>query len=96
MPKITPCLWVDKDAKAVVDYYLSIFKDGKMKEYRQYKNPPKQKSKVAKTALKQRLWKLVILNLVFWLPAHTSSLMNLFLLLLIAKTRRKWIIIGML
>ena len=28
--KITPCLWVDKDAKAVVDYYLSIFKDGKM------------------------------------------------------------------
>jgi predicted 3-demethylubiquinone-9 3-methyltransferase (glyoxalase superfamily) len=38
--KITPSLWVDKDAKAVVDYYLSIFKDGKMKEYRQYKNPP--------------------------------------------------------
>lgn len=38
--KITPCLWVDKDAKAVVDYYLSIFKNGKMKKYRQYKNPP--------------------------------------------------------
>ena len=38
--KITPCLWVDRDAKAVVDYYLSIFKNGKMKEYRQYKNPP--------------------------------------------------------
>lgn len=38
--KITPCLWVDKDAKAVVDYYLSIFKNGKMKEYHQYKNPP--------------------------------------------------------
>ena len=41
--KITPCLWVDKDAKAVVDYYLSIFKNGKMKEYRQYKNPPEAK-----------------------------------------------------
>lgn len=38
--KITPCLWVDKDAKGVVDYYLSIFKDGKMKEFRNYKNPP--------------------------------------------------------
>ena len=38
--KITPSLWVDKDAKAVVDYYLSIFKDGKLKEYFQYKNPP--------------------------------------------------------
>lgn len=25
---ITPCIWVDKDAKTVVDYYLSIFKDG--------------------------------------------------------------------
>ena len=41
--KITPSLWVDKDAKAVVDYYLSIFKDGKMKEYRQYKNLPEAK-----------------------------------------------------
>lgn len=41
--KITPALWVDKDAKAVVDYYLSIFKEGKMKEYRQYKNPPEAK-----------------------------------------------------
>lgn len=41
--KITPSLWVDKDAKAVVDYYLSIFKDGKMKDYRLYKNPPEAK-----------------------------------------------------
>lgn len=38
--KITPCLWVETtDAKAVVDYYLSIFKDGKLKEHRKYKNP---------------------------------------------------------
>jgi predicted 3-demethylubiquinone-9 3-methyltransferase (glyoxalase superfamily) len=41
--KITPCLWVDKDAKAVANYYLSIFKDGKLKEYHQYKNPPQEK-----------------------------------------------------
>lgn len=41
--RITPSLWVDKDAKAVVDYYLSIFKGGKMKEYHQYKNPPEAK-----------------------------------------------------
>ena len=41
--KITPCLWVEKDAKAVVDYYLSIFKDGKLKEYHQYENPPEAK-----------------------------------------------------
>lgn len=39
--KITPCLWLETtDAKAVVDYYLSIFKDGAMKEYHQYENPP--------------------------------------------------------
>ena len=39
--KITPSLWVEtKDAKEVVDYYLSIFKDGKLKELRKYKNPP--------------------------------------------------------
>lgn len=42
--KITPALWVDKDAKAVADYYLSIFKNGKLKEYRQYKNPPEAKA----------------------------------------------------
>jgi len=40
--KITPCLWVDKDAKAVVKYYISIFKDGKLKEYHRYKNPPQE------------------------------------------------------
>jgi predicted 3-demethylubiquinone-9 3-methyltransferase (glyoxalase superfamily) len=39
--KITPCLWVEtKDAKAVADYYLSIFKNGNLKEHRKYKNPP--------------------------------------------------------
>ncbi|HRG21678.1 MAG TPA: VOC family protein [Saprospiraceae bacterium] len=39
--KITPSLWVEtKDAKAVADYYLSIFKNGKLKDHRKYKNPP--------------------------------------------------------
>lgn len=42
--KLTPSLWVDKDAKAVVDYYLSIFKDGKLKEYHRYENPPEAKA----------------------------------------------------
>lgn len=38
--KITPCLWVEtKDAKAVADYYLSIFKDGHLKEHHTYQNP---------------------------------------------------------
>lgn len=41
--KITPCLWVDKDAKVVADYYLSIFKDGILKEYHRYENPPEAK-----------------------------------------------------
>ncbi len=41
--KITPCLWVDKDAKAVADYYLSIFKEGKFKEYHKYQNPAEGK-----------------------------------------------------
>lgn len=40
--KITPCLWVEKDAKAVANYYLSIFKNGKLKEFHQYKNPPQE------------------------------------------------------
>ena len=39
--KITPNIWVETtDAKAVVDYYISIFKDGKLKEHHKYKNPP--------------------------------------------------------
>ncbi|TGK27548.1 VOC family protein [Leptospira gomenensis] len=39
--KITPCLWVEKDAKSVAEYYLSIFKDGKLKDYRLFTNMPK-------------------------------------------------------
>lgn len=42
--KITPCLWVDKDAKAVAAYYLSIFKNGKLKEYHKYNNPTEAKA----------------------------------------------------
>ena len=36
--KITPCLWVEKDARAVAEYYLSIFQDGKLKDYRKFEN----------------------------------------------------------
>lgn len=39
--KITPSIWVETtDAKAVAQYYLSIFTDGKFKEHHQYTNPP--------------------------------------------------------
>lgn len=39
--KITPNIWVETtDAKAVANYYLTIFKDGKLKEHHKYKNPP--------------------------------------------------------
>ena len=34
--KITPYLWVEKDARAVADYYLSIFKNGKLKDFRKF------------------------------------------------------------
>jgi len=40
--KITPCLWVENDAKAVAAYYLSIFKEGKLKDYRHFENPPNE------------------------------------------------------
>lgn len=38
--KITPCLWVEKDAKKVAQYYLSIFKNGKLKLHKTYKDLP--------------------------------------------------------
>ncbi|MEZ4920288.1 MAG: VOC family protein [Saprospiraceae bacterium] len=38
--KITPCLWVEKDAKAVAEYYLSIFKDGVLKDYQVFEDVP--------------------------------------------------------
>ncbi len=38
--KIISCLWVEKDAKKVARYYLSIFKNGKLKSYRAYKDLP--------------------------------------------------------
>lgn len=55
MQKITPCLWVEKDAKAVVDYYLSIFKDGKLKDYRQFTNPPEMGGQTFETAVMEIL-----------------------------------------
>jgi predicted 3-demethylubiquinone-9 3-methyltransferase (glyoxalase superfamily) len=56
--KITPCLWVDKDAKSVVDYYLSIFKDGKLKEYHQYKNPPQEKGQEGQNSFETAVMKI--------------------------------------
>lgn len=39
--KITPCIWIETtDAKAAADYYLSIFKNGKLKDHRKFRNPP--------------------------------------------------------
>jgi predicted 3-demethylubiquinone-9 3-methyltransferase (glyoxalase superfamily) len=38
--KIMPCLWVEKDAKKVAHYYLSIFKNGKLKTHQTFKNLP--------------------------------------------------------
>ena len=38
--KITPCLWVEKDAKAAAEYYLSIFKNGKLIDYQLFENTP--------------------------------------------------------
>lgn len=35
--KITPCLWVEKDARKAARYYLSIFKGGKLKSHQSYK-----------------------------------------------------------
>lgn len=43
LQKITPCLWVESDAKAVAEYYLSIFKDGELLEFHTYQNPPEVK-----------------------------------------------------
>ena len=56
--KITPCLWVDKDAKAVVNYYLSIFKEGKLKEYHQYKNPPQEKGQEGQDTFETAVMKI--------------------------------------
>lgn len=38
--QITPCLWIEKDAKKAAKYYLSVFKTGKLKFYKAYKNQP--------------------------------------------------------
>lgn len=38
--KVTPCLWVEKDAKKVAEYYLSIFEDGTILSHKSYKDGP--------------------------------------------------------
>ncbi len=49
--KITPCLWVEKDAKQVAGSYLTIFKDGKLKDYRMFINPPEMGGQPFETAV---------------------------------------------
>lgn len=50
--KITPSIWVETtDAKAVADYYLSIFKDSKLKEHHKYTNPPEAGGRNFETAI---------------------------------------------
>ena len=50
--KITPSIWVETtDAKAVADYYLSIFKDGKLKEHHKYQNPTEVGGETFETAI---------------------------------------------
>lgn len=36
--KITPCLWIEKDARKAAKYYLSIFKNSELKSYKAFKN----------------------------------------------------------
>ena len=49
--KITPYLWVEKDAKAVADYYLSIFKDGKLKDFRKFDSEESENDAGIETAV---------------------------------------------
>ena len=50
--KITPSIWVETtDAKSVAEYYLSIFKDGKLKEHHKYTNPPEAGGENFETAI---------------------------------------------
>ncbi len=50
--KITPSIWVETtDAKAVADYYLSIFADGRLKEHHAYTNPPEAGGGAFETAI---------------------------------------------
>lgn len=50
--KITPSIWIEtKDARAAADYYLSIFKVGKLKDHRKYKNPPEAGGQEFETAV---------------------------------------------
>ena len=79
--KITPCLWVDNDAKAVVDYYLSIFKNGKLKEYRQYKNPPQEEVPGGQDGFEIAIMEIGDIEFSILAAGPYFKLMNLFHLL---------------
>ena len=36
MQKITPCLWFDSQAEAAANFYISIFKNGKLGKVSRY------------------------------------------------------------
>lgn len=39
MQKITPCLWIEKDATAAAEYYAGIFKEAKVKNVQSHEGP---------------------------------------------------------
>src|SRR5690606_32807318 len=78
--KITPSIWVETtDAKAVVDYYLSIFKDGKLIEHRKYTNPPEAGGGDFETAMIEILgmeWSILAAGPFFRFNESVSFVIN--------------------
>ena len=83
--KITPCLWVEKDAKAVANYYLSILRMVKLKDFRSFDTNESGNDAGLETAV------IEIAGIEFSILAAGpySNLMKQFHLSSIQKTRLK-------
>jgi predicted 3-demethylubiquinone-9 3-methyltransferase (glyoxalase superfamily) len=88
--KISPCLWIEKDARKAVEYYQSIFKDTALVSYKEYKNTgsPSGDFDIAEMDL-------MVLGSRFWQQDHCLNSMKRFHLQFTVKIRMKWTTIGM-
>ncbi|MCB1413712.1 MAG: VOC family protein [Xanthobacteraceae bacterium] len=63
MKKISPCLWFDKDAEQAMNFYLSVFRDGKPGEILRYgENAPMPAGTVLTAAFEIEGMSFIALN----------------------------------
>ncbi|MFZ1626490.1 MAG: VOC family protein [Candidatus Moraniibacteriota bacterium] len=76
MQKIVPCLWVEKDAGAVAEFYAGIFKDAKVKSVQNNQKGPGGEFSTAAMELFGQEFQILAAGLLFKFTEAVSFVIN--------------------